>query len=70
MAVVGHRKILRLSNEQNICYINNDIIIRNETFKDCLHLLHSAKFLLSKNVIINVTFLDNKNFAECNIFIT
>ena len=64
MAVVGHRKILRLSNEQNICYINNDIIIRNETFKDCLHLLHSAKFLLSKNVIINVTIFRQQEFCR------
>ena len=51
--------ILVICKAHNTSFINNDNIIKNDMYRDGLHLIRSGKFLLSNNFIENIN-----NFLE------
>ena len=58
--------ILDICKAQNISFINNDNIIRNDMYRDRLHLLCSGKFFLSNNFIENINiFLEMHTPSAC-----
>ena len=48
--------ILDICKARNISFINYGNTIRNDMYREGLHLLRSGKFLLSNNVIENINF--------------
>ena len=48
--------ILDICKARNISFINYGNTIRNDMYREGLHLLRSGKFLLSNNVIENISF--------------